>query len=317
MRIGILVDATCDLPPSFIREHGIHLVPMPIKLGSAQIIDGRDPVQTADFYSHALGSRSALSVSVSPIDVDALRDYIVQHMSLRYDHILLVTKGASFSDTYRLARTATAEVARLSVAPRYEEKIKDLLQVTVIDSGNMYAGQGVQILKLVHLLNTGLEPDALRSAFNEVVACTTAFFVPASPKSIYAQAQNDFDPTATTTNTLLGYTFGSLLKLLPIVRVRHGASEIWHKVRNFEAGVEKVAELLVSAVEAKTVEPLLNVSFGGPTEELEGYVQYQQLRSRLQSLGVVIHESRMSIAAGIRLGPGALGFGVVATARQR
>jgi fatty acid-binding protein DegV len=316
VRVGILVDAACDLPAEFIRDHDIQIVPNPVLLGSAQILDTRDPTRTDDFYKHAFSAHSG-SALVAPIDTEALRDYIVQNMSLRYDHVILVTLGASFGDSHRLARQGTSEVARLSVVGRYDHKIKDLLQVNVVDSGNMFAGQGAQIIKLVELLSDGREPDALRSAFNEIVARTTSFFVPETLRGLYTQPRGDFDPTATSTNGFLGYAFGSILKLLPVMRVRHGISETWHKVKHQEAGIEKVADLLDSALRAGTIEPMLNVSYAGTLRDLGEHLGYLSLRKRIKAAGATIHESQMSFTGALRLGPGAIGFGVVASAKPR
>jgi fatty acid-binding protein DegV len=187
----------------------------------------------------------------------------------------------------------------------------------VVDSGNTYAGQGIQIIKLVELLRSGLEHESLRQAFDEVVARTTSFFIPVNPRNLYTQTQNDFDPTATSTNSLFGYAFGSLLKLLPVIRVRHGVSETWHKTRNADAGIEKLAELLDSAVQAKTIEPLLNVSYGGALKTLSQIAPYQALRKQMRERGVKVHESQMCFSGAVRLGPGAFGFGVMASAKDK
>lgn len=35
MRIGLVVDATCDLPPEFLAAHGIRVMPIGIRLASS------------------------------------------------------------------------------------------------------------------------------------------------------------------------------------------------------------------------------------------------------------------------------------------
>ncbi|MEG7260330.1 DegV family protein, partial [Pseudomonas aeruginosa] len=50
MRIGLVVDATCDLPPEFLAAHGIRVMPIGIRLGEQRLIDRRDPDTTLSFY---------------------------------------------------------------------------------------------------------------------------------------------------------------------------------------------------------------------------------------------------------------------------
>ena len=48
MRIGLVVDATCDLPPEFLAAHGIRVMPIGIRLGEQRLIDRRDPDTTPE-----------------------------------------------------------------------------------------------------------------------------------------------------------------------------------------------------------------------------------------------------------------------------
>ncbi len=69
MRIGLVVDATCDLPPEFLAAHGIRVMPIGIRLGEQRLIDRRDPDTTLSFYRDHLpkvGSRTAASRSPPP-----------------------------------------------------------------------------------------------------------------------------------------------------------------------------------------------------------------------------------------------------------
>ena len=50
MRIGLVVDSACDLPQSFIEQHGIVILPITLHLGDRDEIDTRDPEKTQRFY---------------------------------------------------------------------------------------------------------------------------------------------------------------------------------------------------------------------------------------------------------------------------
>ena len=59
MRIGLVVDATCDLPPEFLAAHGIRVMPIGIRLGEQRLIDRRDPDTTLSFYRDHLPRSAA------------------------------------------------------------------------------------------------------------------------------------------------------------------------------------------------------------------------------------------------------------------
>lgn len=67
MRIGLVVDATCDLPPEFLAAHGIRVMPIGIRLGEQRLIDRRDPDTTLSFYrDHLAKSVARTAASRSP-----------------------------------------------------------------------------------------------------------------------------------------------------------------------------------------------------------------------------------------------------------
>lgn len=49
MRIDLVVDVTCDLPPKFLTARGIRVMPIGIRLGGQRLIDRRDPDTTLSF----------------------------------------------------------------------------------------------------------------------------------------------------------------------------------------------------------------------------------------------------------------------------
>ena len=39
MRLGLLVDAACDLPLAFIAQNPIRVMPIPIRIGDRELVD--------------------------------------------------------------------------------------------------------------------------------------------------------------------------------------------------------------------------------------------------------------------------------------
>ena len=42
MRIGIVVDSACDLPPAWLEAHNVKLLPVTVRIGDTRFVDLRD-----------------------------------------------------------------------------------------------------------------------------------------------------------------------------------------------------------------------------------------------------------------------------------
>lgn len=51
MKIGLMVDAACDLPREYFDEHHIVIVPITVRVHDSSFIDRRDPETTAQFFA--------------------------------------------------------------------------------------------------------------------------------------------------------------------------------------------------------------------------------------------------------------------------
>ncbi len=57
MRIGILVDSTCDLPEADFAQHNIRVMPISIRLGDELLVDERDAAATQHFYAEQIDTK--------------------------------------------------------------------------------------------------------------------------------------------------------------------------------------------------------------------------------------------------------------------
>ncbi len=306
-RIGILVDSACDLPADFVREHGIQIAPITVRIGDRFLKDARDRWSTESFFGNELGWDSTDAAETLPTTVEEFQDIILGQMALDYDVIYVLTISATRSDIFRNARVACASLAQQAVNRRYAKGIKSLLQVKVVDSRNLFAGQGVQAARLVELIREHGTPNAIDPALERAISRTVGFMVPDDLKYLYTRAKRKNDRSV----GFMSYTLGSMLDVKPVIRAFNGETEAWAKVRSYDAAIERVAEVIGDSAEAGTIEPIVNVGYGGPGETLEKIAPYQALRERLAARDVKVLESHMSLTAGINVGRGALAFGVI------
>ena len=57
MRIGLVVDSSCDLPHDFIEQHGIVVMPIIVQVDGRAFVDNRDDETTGNFFREHLASR--------------------------------------------------------------------------------------------------------------------------------------------------------------------------------------------------------------------------------------------------------------------
>ena len=72
MKIGLVVDATCDLPAPYIKEHHIQVLPITLRIGDEHVVDDRNPDTRQAFYADNRLDKGHDAESV-PLDVDAFR----------------------------------------------------------------------------------------------------------------------------------------------------------------------------------------------------------------------------------------------------
>ena len=310
MRIGLVVDSACDLPADFVEKHAIRIAPITVRIGERYIQDVRDEATTRAFFDAELSGQSSDHAQTLPTSGEEFQRLVLDHMATEYDVIYVLTISATRSEIFRNVRAAAGALAQQAVNARYVKGIKSLLQVKVIDSRTLFAGQGAQVIQLVELIRSLEDPVQIDAAIEKLVARTLGFMVPDDLKYLYTRAKAKNDRSI----NLVSYTLGSLLNVKPIIRAAHGETEAWAKVRSYEAAIERLSDLFDEVASHQAMEPILNVSYGGPLAQLGAIDAYQALKQRMAGHGVTVYESHMSLTAGINVGRGAMAFGLVARA---
>ncbi len=84
MRIGIVVDSTCDLPESYFKKNNIQILPISIRLGKELLVDKRDEQATRRFYKEQLDSQGIDAESI-PYSVDQIQAVFLEQLVIDYD----------------------------------------------------------------------------------------------------------------------------------------------------------------------------------------------------------------------------------------
>ncbi|MBN2047579.1 MAG: DegV family protein [Anaerolineaceae bacterium] len=149
-RIAIMTDSTCDIPPEWVEEFDIAIIPLTIVWGDEQFLDGVD-LSAEAFYEH-LAQDTVIPTTSQPtpkLFIDAFQ----RAAEKGYDEILLLAISSAMSGTIQSARQA----AEQSPIP-----------VHIHDSRNNSMGLGWQVIAAAREREAGGTLEAMISAAETV-----------------------------------------------------------------------------------------------------------------------------------------------------
>lgn len=128
MKLGLVTDSTCDLPPALVEQYGIEVVPSILVIDGRQYVDGAD-ISRADFYAR-LPAMKKFPTTAAPS---------IGEFSARYQRLL--TAGC---DHILSIHAASQLTAICSIAAQAAKDFPN--KITIVDSGSLSLGVGFQVL---------------------------------------------------------------------------------------------------------------------------------------------------------------------------
>lgn len=273
MRVAIVTDSTCDLPPDLAEVLGIRVVPLSVAFGARDLYS-RVTVTDEEFYAELAASDELPTTSqpVGPWFEEAWADAA----DTGHDAIVSLHVSDALSGTVDRART----MASSSPIP-----------VHVVDSRQVSGGLALQVLAAVRAARNGLDvaevvaaTDAVRRATTSVLAVDTLEYLRRGGRLSGAQAM-----------------VGTALRMRPVLGVQGGRIELLDRARTWSKAVERLVE---RATEHATDEPQHAVIAHAlaPERARELLVAVSERVEVAESLQVVIGP-----VVGTHTGPGAVG----------
>nr|WP_132657298.1 DegV family protein [Pseudomonas aeruginosa] len=150
MRIGLVVDATCDLPPEFLAAHGIRVMPIGIRLGEQRLIDRRDPDTTLSFYRDHLPKVGSKDGS-QPLSAAELQQWFLDELVTDFDYVVCLTVDSlrsplglgSLLDVKPVFSLADGEDKPVALSPSFEKSAEKLFGYALarVQAGELLAPQ--------------------------------------------------------------------------------------------------------------------------------------------------------------------------------
>jgi DegV family protein with EDD domain len=160
-KIRIVTDSACDLPAAMATDIGVTVVPLSIRFGDEEFVDGTT-LSSEDFWarckaSPVLPETSAPSPGAFQAAFEAAADD-------GCDGVLCIDLSAGVSATSQAATTAAKAVAAR-------------IPVRVHDSRSLTMGLGLMVLELAELAGRGAVLDDLSTRVEEMIPNTTVLGV--------------------------------------------------------------------------------------------------------------------------------------------
>lgn len=145
-KIALVVDSACDLPPAFLDEHQIHVIPFHLTFGDTLFLD-KVTITPEQFYS--LLQTSPLhpqSSQPSPASVQSLFAFLASH----YESVIAVTISSRLTGMYSLCLKAAQSLPGA--------------KISVIDSKHLSVSHGLIIERVVAAIREGKSHDEIAGA---------------------------------------------------------------------------------------------------------------------------------------------------------
>jgi DegV family protein with EDD domain len=216
-KLKILTDSTCDLPPAYYNQFGIGVVPIPIRFGDAQFLDGVSIDLKALFDKVA---ELGILPKTSQPSVAQFAEMYRHWAREGYDRILSIHVTGALSGTLNSARLAAKEVAHE-------------IEVVAFDSLSGSAAMGFMCVEAANLARQGYELDQILTRLEDVRKRVRVFLTLATLR--YAQMSGRVGN--------LQSLIASVLNIQPIISLHEGQLSAGERVRTRRAALDRLFEL--------------------------------------------------------------------------
>jgi DegV family protein with EDD domain len=160
-RIRVVTDSACDLSTELAAERGVTIVPLSIRFGSEEFVDG-STLSTDEFWARC--AASAVLPETSAPSPGAFQEAFFKAADDGYDGVLSISLSAGVSATHQAAVAAAKAVS-------------DRIEVRAVDSRLMTMGQGLMALDVAELAGLGATLDELAARADHLIPRTSVFGV--------------------------------------------------------------------------------------------------------------------------------------------
>ena len=304
MRMGLAIDAACDLSPAFLQRHRVTVMPITVRVDSEVFMDDRGPAELQRFIDRRLGSRSH-SAETEPCPVEDVQKLFLEKLVLEQDCVFCLTITATRSPINEHVNRASFAILKNYRQAREQANVPGPFMMRVVDTRNIFAGAAPAVYEAGRMIEADETPAAIREQLIHIANNSYGYMLPRDLYYLRARAKKKNDRSVSLFSAMLG----SALDIKPLLRCYRGETGPVGKVRGFEQGAEALFGYATQRVRAGLLVPMICVSYGGDLAVLAQLPGYAALRSACEECGVELMEAPMSITGMVNVGQGAVTLG--------
>lgn len=297
MRIGVVADASCDLPPEFFEKHGIDILPVSLRLGDESLEDRRDPAATVRFYAEQLAAKG-LDAETAAYSAEQIRARFLERIVLDYDYVFCITVMSTRSAIFENATKASFAILNDYKAVRAEAGVTGAFALRVVDSKTMFSGTGVLVAEAAKMAQAGVQPNEIRKRLDELREHVCGYMVPGDLYYIRARGMKKGEKSV----GLVSYAIGSALNIKPVLLCYRGETQPIAKIRSYDRAVERLFQHVSRQIELGIDTRHICISYGGDAAELDTLPGYPALVQKAEQSGIELLVSTMSATAAVNVG---------------
>ncbi len=309
MRIGVVVDSTCDLPQEFIEKHNIRILPISIHLDKDTLVDERDPEATMSFYDAHLADKGH-AAETAPFTVQQIQDVFLERLVIDFDFVFCITVLSDRSPIFSNATKASFAILSGYRRIRKEAGVSGPFSMRVIDSRTMMSGTAVIAAEACRMAEEGLTPNEIRQYLDGIIENTVGYMVPDDLYYIRTRAKKKGEKSV----GLVSAVLAGALDIKPILSAYHGDTKPVAKLRGYDPAVETMLKHVAARVRAgDLISPYVCISYGGDPEKVKSMPGYADLEVACRDNNAEIMLSIMSATIGVNTGGNCLSVSYAGT----
>ncbi|MDB5968576.1 MAG: DegV family protein [Hydrocarboniphaga sp.] len=292
MRLAVLTDASCDLPESFLRHHGVEILPSTIRIENRLVLDERDPYVSLHLYREGLKTIGS-DIEVLQPTFDQIRKRITDRLIPRYDYLLCIAPDATQSPVHRnLTRAAFSALNETSALMR-EGGTRASLGLRVIDARATSAALGLIVAEACRLIAEGVPLSDVVTTIEDLRGEVASFLVPSDTARIDApQRWRD----------RLAHALGRR----PILHRQGSRYAVTGRARGTHGAVEQLLLLTAAEIRCGVSVPHVVISYGGDPADILSLPGFEQLSLAAQEHKVTLLPAMMSVSRALAIGSGCM-----------
>ncbi|BCE00357.1 DegV family protein [Marinicellulosiphila megalodicopiae] len=302
MKFALIVDAACDLPTEIFDKYNIKILYININVEGTIFKDDSKNDTALDFYRKSLIEKNRDAQSVAPT-VSEIYDFFRDEIVTKYDYAIMMTVSNANSEIFKNAQMASQKIIERSKSARLKAGKTKNFDMDIINTGTVFAAQGLYTLKAISLLKQKLGKTETVKQLREFTENCFGYGVPKDVAYIRERALKKGVDSVSFFGAVLSKTFD----IHPIICVHNNTNQAVAKVRNRTNAIEKMFDYAIDCIKNnKLLMPTIVISYAGEINELVITNAFRRLFDVAKEYDIELHKTVSNVTAGLNLGPGAV-----------